>query len=741
MFGKKNKNKKDGSVNNQVYGTQNQPQGQMTTANYMSSQMNMQNLSPKERKKLEKKLNRKSKMAEKLDMYDMILSNIIAGSQIVEPTTKLESNQIDIGYNQVAQNTQLQKYYLIRALPDYLQPNFIDQIRQSCIQNGVKINFYFYCTPYKINWDQAEMKNKLSIWERYANDESYGDTSVFKYRANRNDSLAKRRVIESVKYLNEAELDYKRHLLRTMIIVEFSAHRDDDSLIALQEQIRTFKETCQRSDIRIRELQKDLISYLRQLGPFQLYEDPKIDQKLARKVLTDDILANFNSYKQGRVGTTGVQLGIDVLQKVPVMRKFKANPDQPENWLIQAETGGGKSYFVKSLLTYLMADDFVVTVMDYEGDEYTNLADYIRAGNPDDVRVIQMGKGSTQYFDPCEIPMLTGDPEVDDDLKEQSINYILQVFRVITCGLEGEFSQWEERIMSTAIQRMYDNAGVTDDKQTWHRSKGLYLKDVYQELKMIVESKEMVDSDNDNVKHKAAVRITEAAQVYFEPGESKAGTFANPMPADELFKAKFIVFSFGMKGAASTLTDPTILALKQLQVASTAIQISNYCKYVRHCFNVKVWEEYQRWGQTKGSAEVISNAMTGGRKRGDVNIIITNDLQAMLDDNNPINERLRQNIQSYAIGRINDKGVRHKFCEKFDLQDCEIALDKIAKASVCEDRTGSQVGKYKHAFCIVMDNGKKAIAKVILPPALAEQKLFKTGVDVSKKQDNQEDHE
>ena len=401
MFGKKNKNKKDGSVNNQVYVTQNQPQEQMTTANYMSSQMNTQNLSPKERKKLEKKLNRKSKMAEKLDMYDMILSNIIAGSQIVEPTTKLESNQIDIGYNQVAQNTQLQKYYLIRALPDYLQPNFIDQIRQSCIQNGVKINFYFYCTPYKINWDQAEMKNKLSIWERYANDESYGDTSVFKYRANRNDSLAKRRVIESVKYLNEAELDYKRHLLRTMIIVEFSAHRDDDSLIALQEQIRTFKETCQRSDIRIRELQKDLISYLRQLGPFQLYEDPKIDQKLARKVLTDDILANFNSYKQGRVGTTGVQLGIDVLQKVPVMRKFKANPDQPENWLIQAETGGGKSYFVKSLLTYLMADDFVVTVMDYEGDEYTNLADYIRAGNPDDVRVIQMGKGSTQYFDPC----------------------------------------------------------------------------------------------------------------------------------------------------------------------------------------------------------------------------------------------------------------------------------------------------------------------------------------------------
>lgn len=677
-----------------------------------------------------RKEKRKGKFREKLDMYDMILQNIIAGSAIIEPQNQLESNQIDIGYNSVSQSTQISKYFLIKSLPDFIAPDFIDSIRKSCIHNGVKINFYFYCNPYKINWDSAEMKNKLSIWEKYANDESFGDTQVFKYRANRNDQLAKRRIVESVKYLNQAELDYKRRLLRTMIIIEFSAKRDDDSLLAMQESIRAFKETCGRSDIKQRELQKDLIQYLRQLGPFSLHDDSQIDRKLSRKIFTDDILANFNSYKQGRVGNTGVQLGIDVLSKVPVMRKFKANPDQAENWLIQAETGGGKSYFIKQLLTYLLADDFVVTVMDYEGDEYTNLADYIRAGNPEDVKIISMGKGSTEYFDPCEIPMLTGDPEVDDDLKDSAVQYILQVFRVIACGLDGEFSQWEERIMQTAIQRMYDNAGVTDDKQTWHNSKGLYLRDVYNELKFIVESKEMVDQDNDNVKHKAALRIQEAAAIYFEPGESKQSTFANPMPADELFKAKFIVFSFGMKGAATTTSDPTILALKQLQVASVAIQIQNYCKYVRHCFNVKVWEEFQRFIGVRGQAEIIQNQITGGRKRGDVNFIITNDLQSILDDNNPVTERIRQNIQNYAIGRINDNGVRHKFCEKFDLQECEIALDKIAKASKQEDQHGRQIGRYKHAFCIVMDNGKKVIAKVDLPPALAEQKLFKAGVQV-----------
>jgi len=47
-----------------------------------------------------------------------------------------------------------------------------------------------------------------------------------------------------------------------------------------------------------------------------------------------------------------------------------------------------------------------------------------------------------------------------------------------------------------------------------------------------------------------------------------------------------------------------------------------------------VWEEYQRWGDIKGSAEIIGNAMTGGRKRGDVNLIITNDVAAIIDKNN-----------------------------------------------------------------------------------------------------------
>ena len=692
-------------------------------------------------KSQEKKAAKRAKFIEKLDMYDMILANLIAGKAVIEPTEHLDNSQIAIGFSNIASETQISKFFMIRQLPDYLQPCLIDNIRSRCINPGIKINFFFYGNPYRINWDSAEMRNKMTIWKQYSDDHS-GPIDVFDYRNQRSGELARRRIITSTKYLNEAELDHKRTLIRTAMIIEVTAHRDDESIINMHNTMRSLHDLCSSSDIKLRELRINMIDWLRTFGPFSLKPIKEVTSKSSYKILTDDILANFNSYKQGRVGHNGVSLGIDILSGVPVMRKFKADPDAAENWLISAETGGGKSYYIKALLTYLLADNFVVTVMDYEGDEYSNLANYIRAGNPEDVKIVSMGKGSTTYFDPCEIPDLTGDMDVDVDLKENAISYILSIFRIVTCGLEGELTQWEERVVSTAIQRMYDCAGVTDNMETWFRSKGLRLHDVYTEIKAMVESKELVDGDSDNVKHKAAMRIADAASMYFEEGEAKSGTFKNPMPASELYDAKFIIFSFGMKGASDNLNDPTILALKQLSVAYISIQISNYCKYVRHYFNVKVWEEFQRWSAIEGSNSIISNAMTGGRKRGDVNFIITNDLASMIDENNELSKKLRQNIQNMAIGRIKDRGVREDFCRMFDLQDCQLALDKIAKAHVADDgkidQNSGAGNRYRHSFCIVLDTGKKAIAKVMLPASIAKSSLFRTGVDTSQAQDKEE---
>lgn len=705
-----------------------------------TNQQTNANLTPEQKAFMEqyqqketRKGKRASKRQEKLDMYDMILANLLAGTSIIEPSQKLNNSQIAIGFSNISSEEQLTKYFMISKFPDWLQPRIIDTIRKRCMNDGVKINFYFHAQPHKINWDSPEMKNRMHVWREYSNEHA-GPIDVFDYRTQRGESKTRNRMINSTKYLNEAELDYKRSFMKVYFIITVSAKRDEASLANMADTIKSMKSLCSQSDIKLSELRINMIDWVRAVSPFSLNPLKEVIGKISKRVLTDDILANFNSYKQGRVGTNGVSLGIDILSQTPVMRKFKEDPDGADNWLISAATGGGKSYWVKALLTYLLADGFVCCVMDYEGDEYINLANFIRAGNPDDVRIVSMGKGSNVYFDPCEIPDLTGDPKVDNELKESAISFIMSIFRLIVKGMNEAFSKEEERVMSLAISRMYDTAGVTDNKETWYRSRGLRLHDVYNEVKQMVETKELVDNDADNMKHKAAVYIVDAASVYFEPGEAKAGTFKQPMSANELYNAKFIVFSFGMKGAAASSTDPVILGLKQLSVAYVNIQISNYCKYVRHCFNVKVFEEFQRWGEIQGSAETISNSITGGRKRGDVNFIITNDLAAMLDDDNKLCKRLRQNIQNFAIGKIPDSSTREEFCKKFDQQEIALALDNIAKAHSAQ-QTGSQKisgsqSRYKNAFCVVMEDGKKAIVKVKLPPALLKSALFRTGVDV-----------
>lgn len=685
------------------------------------------------------------KLREKIDMYDMIIANIIAGKSIIEPSAKLDNSQLHIGFSNISSNDQITKYFVINRLPDYIKPNFMDEIRIRCMSNlsGVKINFFFSCTPHKINWDSPEMKNRMNVWSQYSkNVETSID--VFDYRSKRGDALNRERMLKSTMYLNEAELDYKRSFLKVAMFIEVSGKRDEESLANMAEAIRLLRDCCNKSEIKLNEIRGNMIDWLRSIDPFCMVFNKTVNSKIARTILTDDLLANFCSYRQGRIGDSGIPLGIDILSYVPVLHIFKEDPSAAENWLISAGTGGGKSLYVKVLLTYLLALNFTICVMDYEGDEYNNLANFVRDGNPDDVKVVSMGKNSATYFDPCEIPTLTGDNDVDCELKESAISFILAMFRVIVHGVDGVFSTEEEKIMSIAIQRMYDSAGVTEDRSTWHRSRGLNIRYVYENIKDMYENKELVEPESDNLKHKAAGKIIDAASIYFETGESKANTFNHPMSANELYRAKLIIFSFGMKGASSDASDPALLALKQLSVAYVNISISNNTKYVKHFFNVKVWEEFQRYGDIKGSAATISNSITGGRKRGDVNFIITNDLNAMLDENNELSNKILSNIQYFAIGRIKDDIVRERFCTRCDLPEIKPALDQIAKASTKKaskysGKKSSNQSNYKNSFCVVLDTGEKAIVKAMLPSVLLESDLFATGVAV--KQEEEEDEE
>lgn len=286
----------------------------------------MEQYENKHNKRKNKRAQKMSKRKEKIDMYDMILANMIAGNSIIEPTVKLDNSQLAIGFSNISSDEQLQKYFMINRFPDFLQTRLIDIIRSKCMQPGLKINFYFHGTPHHINWDSSEMKNRMNTWRQYSAEHS-GPIDIFAYRAQRGEAIARQRIMTSTKYLNEAELEYKRSFIKVVFIIEIAASRTEEGLASMAESIKQLKELCSQSDIKLAELRVNMIDWLRAIGPFSLVSLPQTEGRLSKKVVTDDILANFNSYKQGRVGNWGVSLGVDIMNSGPVLRKFKADGD------------------------------------------------------------------------------------------------------------------------------------------------------------------------------------------------------------------------------------------------------------------------------------------------------------------------------------------------------------------------------------------------------------------------------
>ena len=674
------------------------------------------------------------KIKETLSVYDVVIANLIAGKAIIEPDKSLKYDEISVGFSNICSRDSVSKYFLICSFPLFIDEHIVEEIRSYCRRPGVKINFYSNFNPHKINWDSPEMRNRMQIWEQFSKNTD-SSASVFEYRKKRADIKNKENIVLSTRYINSSDLDYDRSTLRGYMYIKVSSGRSEEDILNLIDSIDKLKEYFGRNRIKYKELKINLIDWLKFMSPFSLKNDGKINKDIPYRVVVDDDLAIMRSYKQGAIGKTGQILGMDMDSFMPVLYHFKEDPNAPENWLIAAETGSGKSYLIKPLVFNLLSSKkFDGLIIDYEGDEYTNLGYFIKAGRSEDVAMFGLSMDNGKYFEPCVIADLTGEEEIDRALKKTSIQYIEAMYRIMVKGMKGEFSIEEKKVMSMAISQMYDEALVTEDRNTWKRSKSCRINMVYEQLKYMVENKILTDEQSENKLHKAASKIVDAASIYFEEGESKYGTFREPIEAEEVFNSKLCIISFGMKGASKDLEDPSVLALKQLCVSYLSIQKSNYCKYVKHCFNFKVWEEFQRYGEAEGSSDIILNTITGGRKRGDVNFIITNDLSKFTDKNNKLAQGLVGNVQHYILGKIKAVDTRNDFCKMFELKDCSITLSKIAKAnskksSVSDELQGGNIGDaYKHAFCLILEDGSRALLKVLLPKELASSQIFTTGV-------------
>ncbi|MNL91296.1 AAA-like domain protein [compost metagenome] len=610
-------------------------------------------------------------------------------------------------------------YYLIQALPRTLDVNFKSLLRREC-KNGVRATFLNNLRGHTIDWNSAQMNSRLRILRQVGEETNSAHIDAYNYHENIGAVSRQQWIEESLQYLGDADKRRGRALVKSSMLLIVSGVRGD----YFDESIKSIERVSANMGLDLHRVLYDIPELIKYFSPFSKRYTKNMANLVPTQVLTDEIVARYSTYDQGILGVDGLYFGTDIYSKFPVLKRVKQTTETAENWLITAETGGGKSFAVKVLILQLLAFNYNGTIMDIEGFEYIPLANFL--SHRSNVKILNMAEGQGAYFDPVQIATPIGDEDIDRDLKNMSYNFTLAKYKVLL-GATYANDEWVRILVDDAIAHVYAGAGVTDDMVTWSNSEGLSLKDIYTMMFTLKKNKFRVAEEYD----KAVEKATAVLSKYFESYGSRSGYFKNRVNVKDIVDTDLLICSFGMAGKSPASIDEVNLALMQLDAAQLSHQRSIFSKS-KGKFNFKLWEEFQRWGKFPDSEKTIGVALTGGRKLGDVNIIVTNVVKELLDEDR---FGLFSNITSYLVGAIGDDKVRKDLCDRLSIPEMKQELDEIAEAArIEEDRKDSNVkaqpSPFSKAFLCGLDRTKYAIVKMDVREKLAKSALFRTGVDI-----------
>lgn len=632
-----------------------------------------------------------------------------------------EIGKVSVDFSSIKDGENILVLFIIESLPKELLMDFRDRIRSEC-KNGVRVNFINKMRKHTIDWESAAMRSRLRILEQVSNEN--GEQNVNAYNLHQNlSSMGKQSWIEeSLTYLSIADRSRGRTLLKTSTLMTVAGKASEDFDFSLNG----IQQYCTRIGIKLERVMFDIPDVLQYFSPY--YAVPygisqKTERRIATQVMTDELASRFNTYTQGTLGVRGISFGMDVFSGFPVLKVVKPREDTAENWIITAETGGGKSHIIKSIIVQLLGAGFNGTIMDIEGFEYIPIANF--ASHNSRVVIINMAEGSGNYFDPVEIPEFTGIPDIDKDAKNLSINFTIAIFKTLL-GRTFHEDTWFDTIVNDAVSETYISAGVYEEPETWINSKGLSLFDVYARFSELRDNKFREDPTYNASLDKTLAILSK----YFEKDGTRSSLFKSKVNVEDIIDADLVICSFGMAGKSQQAVDETQLNLMQIGAAQMSHQRSIYSKS-QGKFNFKIWEEFQRWGKFPDSDKTLGVAITGGRKLGDVNIIITNSVGQILRDDR---FDILPNITSFMVGAISDKDVRESLLHRLSVPHLIPELDAISRAKRDDDEDSNGEGvidPLTYAFLCGLDRSKFTIVKARLPKDLEQSKLFKTGVDIT----------
>ncbi len=186
-----------------------------------------------------------------------------------------------------------------------------------------------------------------------------------------------------------------------------------------------------------------------------------IDELKSHRNITTSALSAFFPFTSQflQADDTGVWLGLNN-NGIPIIKDIFKLPNP--NGVVLAQSGGGKSYFCKLLITRYLLNGTRVIIIDPQG-EYKSLVE--RFGG----QIIDLSKDSDTLINPLD---LMGHEYIDKRLGLMDLMPIML----------GDLSEPQRAFMDKAITEVYEDNGITKDESSWN-SQPPILEDLLKKLK------------------------------------------------------------------------------------------------------------------------------------------------------------------------------------------------------------------------------------------------------------------
>lgn len=627
---------------------------------------------------------------------------------LADVPAQLNDAEVQVGYEILYSKRSQRCYYYVKAMPQFIAGSFYDVVRSTLrvfkTEYPVFIHFRIQGIPHVIDWESAEMRQRRKVWMEWEKNKEVVDDRFTdaKTRAN---SLFEDWRMASWDYIQNAE-DRKVQLIDCEITVELSV---DGTTLAhkrsLLDMCHEFEQWCAKQNIKIKKVRNSISDFLQYTSMTCLNKKTTAARQVVNRVLSSEILSDLVSYVPGRINDTGVLFGIDVLTGMAVYKSMVRPSGDAENFLVIAETGGGKSFYMKAVAFQMLLNGFHQVVLDIDG-EYTPFAREVGGV------IIDMSKAAGLYFDSTVIGDLTGDRDLDASLLSDSRTTTNKIFSIL-CDPDNGMTSTELKLFNMAYNRLYEKYGISiQDQSTWKNSRNLSFFKLYDEICAL-------QHDSDFADYSAELRgFIDKLYIFFDKNGLRSYLFQKPISLTDILSRKtsvpmFIDIVLNLESNPESGKQDVEALIKQSTATYLVTLVTNYFKS-QHEFTVHYIEEYQRYSASPGVESLVVYMITGNRKRNAATFVISNSPTALLKMGGSANQAIVDNITNFVIGKVKSS-VIDMVCKNFSLENCADDLRSISEDPL-----------YKHTFILKINSQDTTMVKQSIPPAIASSPIFKT---------------